>query len=134
VIPIERLRRFVHPILTSDLAFPSLQIPKLSAANGVSGALSERVPVVHIVGSPATSAQEKGALLHHTLGDGRYVTRSLDHDDCLSCMTQYRSFPQPMSLLTGIMSLRALVSLFQLPVRFLENTPSKIAEKKLTES
>lgn len=49
-----------------------LILSELSATNGVAGAMSERVPVVHIVGSPATSAQEKGALLHHTLGDGRY--------------------------------------------------------------
>lgn len=35
------------------------------------GAYSERVPVVHIVGVPSTVLQKEGKLLHHTLGDGR---------------------------------------------------------------
>lgn len=36
-------------------------------------AFSEIVPVLHIVGVPSTDLQSKKALLHHTLGDGRYV-------------------------------------------------------------
>jgi pyruvate decarboxylase len=40
--------------------------------NGVAGAYSEHVPVVHIVGCPSIKLQKKEALLHHTLGNGDY--------------------------------------------------------------
>lgn len=45
---------------------------ELSAINGVAGAYSEHVPVVHIVGCPSIKLQKKEALLHHTLGNGDY--------------------------------------------------------------
>ncbi|KAJ7059148.1 pyruvate decarboxylase [Mycena amicta] len=47
-------------------------VGELSAMNGIAGAFSEMVPVLHIVGVPSTAQQENKALLHHTLGDGRY--------------------------------------------------------------
>ncbi|KAJ7111372.1 thiamine diphosphate-binding protein [Mycena epipterygia] len=47
-------------------------VGELSAINGVAGAFSEMVPVLHLVGCPSTSQQKSKALLHHTLGDGRY--------------------------------------------------------------
>lgn len=52
--------------------FTTFGVGELSAANGIAGAFSERVPVLHIVGVPSTGFQSKKALLHHTLGDGRY--------------------------------------------------------------
>lgn len=45
-------------------------VGELSALNGIAGAMSERVPVLHIVGVPSEALQQKQALLHHTLGDG----------------------------------------------------------------
>lgn len=47
-------------------------VGELSAVNGVAGAYSERVPVIHIVGVPSTKLQKNHALLHHTLGDGKF--------------------------------------------------------------
>ncbi|KAJ7858459.1 pyruvate decarboxylase [Mycena leptocephala] len=47
-------------------------VGELSAINGIAGAFSEIVPVVHVVGVPSTTQQKAKALLHHTLGDGRY--------------------------------------------------------------
>jgi pyruvate decarboxylase len=47
-------------------------VGELSAINGVAGAYSEHVPVVHIVGCPSTSLQRAEALLHHTLGNGNF--------------------------------------------------------------
>ncbi|KAJ7766357.1 thiamine diphosphate-binding protein [Mycena maculata] len=47
-------------------------VGELSAINGVAGAFSEIVPVLHVVGVPSTEQQSSKALLHHTLGDGRY--------------------------------------------------------------
>ncbi|ETS85515.1 Pyruvate decarboxylase [Pestalotiopsis fici W106-1] len=47
-------------------------VGELSALNGVAGAYSEMVPVVHIVGCPSTISQRNGMLLHHTLGNGDF--------------------------------------------------------------
>ncbi|KAK4099930.1 pyruvate decarboxylase [Parathielavia hyrcaniae] len=47
-------------------------VGELSAINGVAGAFSEHVPVVHIVGCPSTVSQRNGMLLHHTLGNGDF--------------------------------------------------------------
>jgi indolepyruvate decarboxylase len=44
-------------------------VGELSAVNGVAGAFAERVPVVVITGSPATTNFRTRPLLHHTLGD-----------------------------------------------------------------
>lgn len=47
-------------------------VGELSAMNGVAGSFAEHVPVLHIVGAPGMAAQQKGELLHHTLGDGEF--------------------------------------------------------------
>lgn len=47
-------------------------VGELSAINGVAGAFSEHIPVVHVVGCPSTVSQRDGMLLHHTLGNGDY--------------------------------------------------------------
>lgn len=47
-------------------------VGELSAINGVAGAYSEHVGVVHIVGTPSTFDQKSGTLLHHTLGNGDF--------------------------------------------------------------
>ncbi|KAH9947619.1 pyruvate decarboxylase [Amylocystis lapponica] len=47
-------------------------VGELSATNGIAGAFSEHVPVLHLVGVPSTSQQKDKPMLHHTLGDGRF--------------------------------------------------------------
>lgn len=47
-------------------------VGELSAINGLAGAFSEHIPVVHIVGCPSTLSQRDGMLLHHTLGNGDF--------------------------------------------------------------
>jgi indolepyruvate decarboxylase len=47
-------------------------VGELSAINGIAGSYAEYVPVVHIVGAPPLAAQNKGELLHHSLGDGDF--------------------------------------------------------------
>ncbi|KAI5123447.1 hypothetical protein M0805_008819 [Coniferiporia weirii] len=47
-------------------------VGELSAINGLAGAFSERVPVLHIVGVPSTAQLKNKPMLHHTLGDGRF--------------------------------------------------------------
>ncbi|KAH6664582.1 pyruvate decarboxylase [Halenospora varia] len=52
--------------------FTGFGVGELSAINAIGGAYSERVPVVHIVGTPPRAAQKAGLCVHHTLGDGNY--------------------------------------------------------------
>ena len=44
-------------------------VGEMSAINGIAGAFAERVPVVVITGSPATTHFKLRPLLHHTMGD-----------------------------------------------------------------
>lgn len=44
----------------------------MSTVNAIAGAYSERVPIVHIVGTPSTISQKNGLMLHHTLGNGDF--------------------------------------------------------------
>ena len=50
----------------------SFGVGELSAINAIGASFSEKVPVVHIVGTPPVAAQESGACLHHSLGDGNF--------------------------------------------------------------
>jgi pyruvate decarboxylase len=51
--------------------FTTYGVGELSAINAIAGSYAEHVPVVHVVGSPTRQLQESGAVLHHSLGDGR---------------------------------------------------------------
>ncbi|KAI9438445.1 pyruvate decarboxylase, partial [Russula earlei] len=62
---------FSPPILFIEI-IRSFGVGELSAINGIAGAFSEHVPIVHIVGVPSTEQQKNKPMLHHTLGDGRY--------------------------------------------------------------
>ncbi|EIT4304878.1 alpha-keto acid decarboxylase family protein [Salmonella enterica subsp. enterica serovar Typhimurium] len=47
-------------------------VGELSAINGIAGSYAEYVPVLYIVGAPCSAAQQRGELMHHTLGDGDF--------------------------------------------------------------
>jgi len=47
-------------------------VGELSAINGIAGSYAEYLPVIHIVGAPATQAQQQGECVHHSLGDGDF--------------------------------------------------------------
>jgi indolepyruvate decarboxylase len=47
-------------------------VGELSAISAVGGAYAENVPIFHLTGMPATAAQHKRELVHHTLGDGEF--------------------------------------------------------------
>ena len=49
-------------------------VGELSAINGVAGAFSEHVPIVHIVGTTSRLARRDRIMIHHTLGE------NWDHD------------------------------------------------------
>lgn len=45
-------------------------VGELSALNGFAGSFAEQIPVIHLVGTPATKAIKAGKIMHHTLGPG----------------------------------------------------------------
>lgn len=47
-------------------------VGELSCVNAVAGSYAEHVPLIHIVGMPSISAEEKKLFLHHTLGDQKF--------------------------------------------------------------
>ncbi|KAF5100999.1 hypothetical protein DV451_002339 [Geotrichum candidum] len=47
-------------------------VGELSTVNAIAGAFAEHVGLLHIVGVPAQSSENKKLLLHHTLGNGDY--------------------------------------------------------------
>jgi TPP-dependent 2-oxoacid decarboxylase len=48
-------------------------VGELSAINAVTGSFAEHVPVIHIVGSPASGTQAAQRIVHHSLGDGVFT-------------------------------------------------------------
>ncbi|KAF4534950.1 Pyruvate decarboxylase [Lasiodiplodia theobromae] len=48
----------------------SFGVGELSSLNALAGAYAERVPLVHVVGTPPRASQAARQCLHHTLGDG----------------------------------------------------------------
>ncbi|KAF8523212.1 pyruvate decarboxylase [Gautieria morchelliformis] len=57
---------------TIGVVVTTFGVGELSAINGIAGAFSEHIPVLHIVGVPSTVQQKTRPLLHHSLGDGRF--------------------------------------------------------------
>jgi indolepyruvate decarboxylase len=47
-------------------------VGELSALCGIAGSYAEHNIVFHIVGMPETTIQERGAIVHHTLGNGKF--------------------------------------------------------------
>lgn len=43
-------------------------VGELSAVNAIAGALSERIPVIHVVGQTAQTLQDKQLMIHHSIG------------------------------------------------------------------
>lgn len=72
-------------------------VGELSALCGVAGSLSERVPVLHIVGAPSTKMQSEHALLHHTLNTPGSFTTFSDMSKPLSCASALLNELQPQN-------------------------------------
>ncbi|CAK7238512.1 hypothetical protein SEUCBS140593_010763, partial [Sporothrix eucalyptigena] len=71
-------------------------VGELSAANAMAGAYAERVPIVHVVGYPSTRAQQRAAILHHTLGTGNFdVFRTMNAS--ISCQATELEQPQAIA-------------------------------------
>jgi len=48
-------------------------VGELSAINAITGSYAEHVPVIHVVGSPASGMQAAQRIVHHSLGDGVFT-------------------------------------------------------------
>ncbi len=59
-------------------------VGELSAINALAGSFAEHVPVVHIVGSPATGTQAAQRVVHHSLGDGVF-SHFMDMHEPITC-------------------------------------------------
>jgi alpha-keto-acid decarboxylase len=59
-------------------------VGELSAINAVAGSFAEHVPLVHIVGSPASGVQAAARIVHHSLGDGVF-THFADMHEKITC-------------------------------------------------
>ena len=70
-------------------------VGELSALNGIAGSYAEHIPVLHIVGAPSTGAQQRGELLHHTLGDGdfRHFARMSEQITCSRAADRRQRLP-----------------------------------------
>jgi pyruvate decarboxylase len=76
--------------------FTTYGVGELSAINAIAGSYAEHVPVVHVVGSPARQLQESGAILHHSLGDGRSgVFREIQEKVTVACSALWESRTAP---------------------------------------
>ena len=47
-------------------------VGELGAISAIAGAYAEHLPVFHLTGMPALSAQDQRAIVHHTLGNGEF--------------------------------------------------------------
>ncbi|EXJ75057.1 uncharacterized protein A1O5_01753 [Cladophialophora psammophila CBS 110553] len=54
---------------TPGVVITTYGVGELSALNGIAGAYSEHVPIIHIVGTTTRAAQKARTKIHHTLGD-----------------------------------------------------------------
>jgi len=61
----ESVRLFHNKILPPLTTSPG----ELSALNGVAGAMSERVKMIHIVGQTTREMQKRNLMIHHSIGE-----------------------------------------------------------------
>jgi pyruvate decarboxylase len=47
-------------------------VGEMSAINGVLGSLSERIPVIHVVGQTSKVLQENKLMIHHSVGNSEH--------------------------------------------------------------
>lgn len=55
-------------MLTEGLVTTTMGVGEMSALNGVAGAYTEQVKVIHVVGTTPTEAQKNRVMIHHCLG------------------------------------------------------------------
>jgi alpha-keto-acid decarboxylase len=69
-------------------------VGELSAIDAVAGSYPENVPVVHIVGSPASGAQAAARIVDHSLGDGVFTHFAEMHEKITCALTAATACPE----------------------------------------
>jgi TPP-dependent 2-oxoacid decarboxylase len=103
-------------------------VGELSAINAVTGSFAEHVPVIHIVGSPASGAQAAQRIVHHSLGDGVF-THFLGMHAPITCA---RAALTPANAATEIDRVLATARDEHLPGYLL--LPADVGESPITET
>lgn len=84
-------------------------VGELSAINAVAGSFAEHVPVVHIVGAPASGTQAAARIVHHSLGDGVFTHFAEMHEK-ITCsqaaLTAATACPQIDRVLSAVRTQR----------------------------
>jgi indolepyruvate decarboxylase len=84
-------------------------VGELSAINAVAGSFAEHVPVVHIVGSPASGTQAAARIVHHSLGDGVFTHFAAMHENITcaqSALTAATAGPEIDRVLSAVKAQR----------------------------
>jgi TPP-dependent 2-oxoacid decarboxylase len=84
-------------------------VGELSAINALAGSFAEHVPVVHIVGSPATGTQAAHRVVHHSLGDGVFSHFIGMHEPitcCRAALSADNAGPEIDRVLAAVLSER----------------------------
>lgn len=78
-------------------------VGELSAINGIAGSYAEYVPVIHIVGAPASEVQRQGDCVHHSLGDGdfRHFSRMAEEVSAASAVLTAANAAQEIDRVIG---------------------------------
>ena len=75
-LKVQRAQALLRTCIDEDPGISALittfGVGETSVLNAVAGAYAELTPLVHIVGSPSTVAQQAGLCLHHTVGNGDF--------------------------------------------------------------
>ena len=64
--------------------FTTFGVGELSAVNALAGSYAEQVPVIAVVGAPATASQAAHRIVHHSLGDGVF-THFMGMHESITC-------------------------------------------------
>ncbi|GJJ13273.1 hypothetical protein Clacol_007524 [Clathrus columnatus] len=79
-------------------------VGELSAINGIAGAFSEHIPVLHIVGVPSTNQQKTRPMLHHTLGDGRFEAYTIAAEQFTKCQAILKDSQNAAALIDRVIT------------------------------
>ncbi|WP_432824774.1 alpha-keto acid decarboxylase family protein [Dactylosporangium sp. CA-092794] len=103
----------------------TFSVGELSALNGIAGAFAESVPVVSIVGTPATFVMQAHQQVHHTAGDGNFARAAR----CAGEYTAGQALLDRDNAALEIDRLLALCWLFKRPVYLM--LPSDVAYQQI---
>ncbi|MFI4919803.1 MAG: alpha-keto acid decarboxylase family protein [Legionellales bacterium] len=122
-------------------------VGELSAINGIAGSYAEYLPVVNIVGAPATTMQKEGAIMHHTFGTGDFrvfinmfekisadvavldhADKAAEHIDRVLTTCWVKKQPVYISLPSNMVDVEIDAPTQPLPLVYPDSNPDSVAE------